>query len=167
MSFFALSDKEQVHFTFNSNVSRLETEFDADKMESIIFNLLSNAFKFTRKNGFVTLQLDVEETETPQEWVEMCLTVRDSGIGIPEAERKRILKRFEQVAPPRDIVNKGSGIGLSIVNEYVKLLGGTLTVSSSPEHGSTFAVKLRQKVLDIHYHDPADPRPPPPPTSWR
>lgn len=151
-SFFALSDKEQVHFSFHSNVSRFETEFDADKMESIVFNLLSNAFKFTKKNGFVTLHLDVEETETPQEQVQLTLTVKDSGIGIPEGDRRRILKRFGQLTPPSDIVNNGNGIGLSIVNEYVKLLGGTLTVSGSPGHGTTFCVTLSQKVLDIRYH---------------
>lgn len=155
-SFFALSDKEQVHFSFHSNVSRFETEFDADKMESIIFNLLSNAFKFTKKNGFVTLQLDAEETETPQEWIQLTLTVKDSGIGIPEGERHRILKRFGQLPLPNDIVNNGNGIGLSIVNEYVKLLGGTLAVSGSPGHGTTFCVTLRQKVLDIRHHDAVD-----------
>jgi len=155
-SFFALSDKEQVHFSFHSNVSRFETEFDADKMESIIFNLLSNAFKFTKKNGFVTLHLDAEETEAPQEQVQLTLTVKDSGIGIPEGDRRRILKRFGQLAPPSDIVNNGNGIGLSIVNEYVKLLGGTLTVSGSPGHGTTFCVTLSQKVLDIRYHDAVD-----------
>ena len=155
-SFFALSDKEQVHFSYHSNASRFETEFDADKMESIIFNLLSNAFKFTKKNGFVTLQLDVEEVETPQDWMQLTLTVKDSGIGIAEGDRRRILTRFGQLEPPSDIVNNGNGIGLSIVNEYVKLLGGTLTVSGSPGHGTTFCVTLKQKVLDIHYHDAVD-----------
>jgi signal transduction histidine kinase/DNA-binding response OmpR family regulator len=143
-SFSDLSEKKNIQLSFNANVGSLETLFDPDKLEKIVFNLLSNAFKFTPDHGYVSVDVHVlreAESKTLQ------LTVRDTGIGIPEDKYERIFDRFYQNEVPKNMVNQGSGIGLSIAQEFVKLHGGTITVSSVVGEGSTFTVTL--PIADI------------------
>src|SRR5262245_27687797 len=102
--------------------------------ERVVFNLLSNAFKFTLAGSIhVTLRHAGGAAE---------LAVGDTGSGIPEAERERIFERFHRVAGDRARTHEGSGIGLALVHELVRLHGGTITVSSVLGQGSTFVVRL-------------------------
>lgn len=140
-SFSDLSDKKHVQFTFSSQIAALETFFDKDKLEKILFNLLSNAFKFTNENGRVDVKVNLIESATDnKKYVE--IVVMDTGIGIPEEKLEQVFERFFQNDLPSSMVNQGSGIGLSITKEFVKAHGGTISVTSEVNKGSCFTVVL-------------------------
>jgi signal transduction histidine kinase/DNA-binding response OmpR family regulator len=138
-SFSDLSEKKDVRLDFRSSITSLETIFDQDKLEKILFNLLSNAFKFTSEHGAISVDVDQYQTGE-QNWLR--IKVQDSGIGIPRDKQDRIFERFFQNDLPGSIVNQGSGIGLSITKEFVKVHGGTIAVESELGKGSCFIVTL-------------------------
>jgi PAS domain S-box-containing protein len=107
---------------------------DREMWEKIVLNLLSNAFKFTFE-GAVRLRLAAGENHA-------ILTVADTGVGIPEAELPHIFERFHRVENVRGRNFEGSGIGLALIEEFVKLHGGTVEVHSRVGEGSTFTVAL-------------------------
>jgi signal transduction histidine kinase len=120
--------------------------FDKDKLEKILFNLLSNAFKFTPPQGKVEVSLSLmDKNEEQTKW--LAIRVKDTGIGIPPEKQERIFERFFQHDVPASLVNQGSGIGLSITKEFVKLHGGIITVESEVDAGSCFAVLI--PLVDI------------------
>ena len=143
-SFSDLSEKNNIRFTFHTTVQQLETFFDQDKLEKILFNLLSNAFKFTQENGSVGIALDVREQDAT---TFLDIKVRDTGIGIPPDQQEKIFERFFQSDLPKTMVNQGSGIGLSITREFVKIHGGSIRVTSELGKGSCFTVCLPLKQL--------------------
>ncbi|XGV98545.1 MAG: ATP-binding protein [Leptolyngbya sp. BL-A-14] len=107
---------------------------DRDMWEKIVLNLLSNAFKFTF-SGSITVRLRaVGETAV--------LSVEDTGVGIPEGELPQLFKRFHRVSGMRSRTYEGSGIGLALVQELVKLHGGTIHVTSQVDRGTTFTITL-------------------------
>ncbi|HMV46664.1 MAG TPA: PAS domain S-box protein [Blastocatellia bacterium] len=107
---------------------------DREMWEKIVFNLLSNAFKFTFAGKIeVSLRATTETAE---------LIVRDTGSGIPTGELPHLFERFHRVRGARGRSIEGSGIGLALVQELVKLNGGTVRVESELEHGSAFIVTL-------------------------
>jgi DNA-binding response OmpR family regulator/nitrogen-specific signal transduction histidine kinase len=135
-SFSDLSEKKQIHLDFHSNVSTLSMLYDPDKIEKIIFNLLSNAFKFTPEHGNISVDLQLQNP------AQLAIMVKDNGIGIPKEQQERIFERFFQHDIPGSLVNQGSGIGLSITREFVKLHGGSISVDSTPGMGSCFTILL-------------------------
>ncbi|MGG7664395.1 hybrid sensor histidine kinase/response regulator transcription factor [Dyadobacter sp. BHUBP1] len=139
-SFSDLSQRKRVRFTFDSSVAHLLIDFDADKMERILFNLLSNAFKFTPEGGEVALQLNCGTDDTQQNW--LYIKVSDTGIGISPEHYEKIFERFFQDDADASVLNQGSGIGLSIVKEFVQMHGGFITVGSNGGRGSVFTVGL-------------------------
>lgn len=140
-SFSDLSEKKQIHLDFHSSVKALNMLYDPDKIEKIIFNLLSNAFKFTPEQGNISVDVQVQHGST------LAIIVKDNGIGIPLEQQERIFERFFQHDIPGSLLNQGSGIGLSITREFVKLHSGTITVDSAPGMGSTFTILLPLKGL--------------------
>lgn len=138
-SFSDLSEKKDIRLEFNSSISSLETIFDQDKLEKILFNLLSNAFKFTPEHGAVTVDVDQQGTNDKKR---LRIRVKDTGIGISADKQERIFERFFQNELPRSMVNQGSGIGLSITREFVKIHGGSIAVESDVGSGSCFSVVL-------------------------
>ena len=138
-SFSDLSEKNNIYFTFQTTVQQIETLFDQDKLEKILFNLLSNAFKFTPVGGAVSVILNVRQHEESR-FLE--INVKDTGIGIPLEEQEKIFERFFQHDLPNSMLNQGSGIGLSITREFVKIHGGSIHVQSEPGKGSCFTVRL-------------------------
>ncbi|HEY5511028.1 MAG TPA: two-component regulator propeller domain-containing protein [Prolixibacteraceae bacterium] len=145
VSFNYLSEQKHIKLLFTSGISELNTYFDKDKLEKIIFNLLSNAFKFTHGNGQVSITLSVETNGSTYNNLDsatnLIIEVADTGIGIPEDKLDKIFRRFFQVDTIGQ-VEKGTGIGLSLVAEFVKLHGGEITVKSEIGKGSCFTVKL-------------------------
>lgn len=107
---------------------------DRDAWEKIVLNLLSNAFKYTLK-GSVTVNLYEENGYA-------VLTVVDTGIGIPERELPHVFTRFHRVEGAQGRTHEGTGIGLSLIHELLKLHGGTVSVESREGYGSTFYVSL-------------------------
>lgn len=107
---------------------------DREMWEKIVFNLLSNALKFTFE-GSVSVTLDRLEDDA-------ALIVRDTGTGIPESELPHIFERFHRVAGAKGRSIEGTGIGLALVQELVRLHGGSIAVSSEVGRGSTFTVRV-------------------------
>nr|WP_052325270.1 ATP-binding protein [Hassalia byssoidea] len=110
---------------------------DRQMWEKIIFNLLSNAFKFTFA-GRITVRLQNLETDIE-------LTIEDTGIGIPPEELPHLFERFHRVKDAQGRSFEGSGIGLALVQELVKLHGGTVSVTSVLGQGSCFKVTIPKK----------------------
>jgi DNA-binding response OmpR family regulator len=139
LSFNDLAERKQVSLSYQSDCEHLHTYFDHDKLERILFNLLSNAFKFTPQDGAITVNVQVTESEG-KAWME--IKVEDTGIGIPKERQDKIFERFFQSDVHTALVSQGSGIGLAITKEFVKLANGTMTVESEENKGSCFTVRL-------------------------
>jgi signal transduction histidine kinase/ligand-binding sensor domain-containing protein/DNA-binding response OmpR family regulator len=146
LSFTDLADKKNISFTFETEIESLITCYDANKLERILFNLLSNAFKFTYHNGFVSVHLNLKENGKKKEDV-LEIKVMDTGIGIPLENQPYIFDNFFQHEVPADIMNQGSGIGLSITKEFVKLHGGEISVESELENGTCFTILFPVKII--------------------
>lgn len=143
-SFRDLSEKKNIKLTFESNVLAQEAIFDHDKLEKALYNLLSNAFKFTVRNGAVAVKVNVNDL-SENRIIEII--VKDSGIGIPPEKHELIFERFFQHELPRSIVNQGSGIGLSLAKAFIRIHGGTIRVESEVGKGSSFVVTLPLKKI--------------------
>jgi len=109
----------------------------------ILLNLVSNALKFTKK-GKVTLKIQQQVTDAEQTIVEFH--VQDSGIGIPKDKHQAIFERLYRLEPSYTNQVEGSGIGLYLVEQYVRRMNGEITVNSTLGQGSTFVVKIPLKV---------------------
>lgn len=107
---------------------------DEDMWEKIVLNLVSNALKFTFEGG-VTVSLHPTDGA-------VVLRVADTGVGVPEAEMPRLFERFHRIEGGRARTHEGSGIGLALVQELVKLQGGSITAESQIGRGTTFSVTL-------------------------
>ncbi|WP_207420919.1 hybrid sensor histidine kinase/response regulator transcription factor [Desertivirga brevis] len=144
-SFTDIADKKHIRFTFKSDIDSLNSEFDHDKIERILFNLLSNAFKFTQNEGEISLEI-----HSKQEADQVLLEIRviDTGIGIQPEKKDKIFDRFFQNETPGSIVNQGSGIGLAITREFVHLHGGTIRVESEENIGSCFIINFSFKAIE-------------------
>lgn len=138
-SFSDIAEKKNISLTFVAHVDRLETLFDHDKLEKILFNLLSNAFKFTLDKGQVTVDVSLDQENGGSSYI---IQVSDTGIGIPADKLDRIFDPFFQSDTTQEISNSGSGIGLAITKDFVHIHGGRITVTSSLGTGSCFNVTL-------------------------
>jgi len=148
-SFYDLAERKQIKLTFKSAIDNLYVSYDHDKVERILFNLLSNAFKFTPSGGNVSVELQTLPNPTADGKVLLELKVIDSGIGIPKDKQEIIFERFFQNETSAAILNQGSGIGLSITKEFVKMHGGEITVESEPGLGSCFTAHLRVALASL------------------
>ncbi len=144
-SFSQLAMEKNIKFEFESKQNDIFTLFDADKFEKIISNLLSNAIKFTPDGGYVkvSLSLEIEDNSIkdnvePEKFIE--IVVRDSGEGIPETDLNKIFNRFFQSENAKN--QTGTGIGLALTKELVKLHNGKIFVESNIGRGTTFKVNL-------------------------
>lgn len=131
--------RNEIDFSFNPKVKSCTIWADKEKIEIIIFNLLSNAFKFTPKKGKIEINIDTESKTSSAGMA--IITVADSGIGIATEEQTRIFEQFYQ-ATDANKFEDGSGIGLTLVSEYTKLHRGTVKLTSAKGSGSVFSVFL-------------------------
>jgi len=139
-AFADLSEKKHIQLDLESDVAYLPSSFDAEKLEKIIFNLLSNAFKFTPNDGIIKVRCKFESGE--EEVGTLKISVKDTGTGIPVREQTKIFDRFYTSNNEASILNPGSGIGLSLALEFAKMHGGDIQVNSTPGEGSEFIVTL-------------------------
>ena len=109
---------------------------DTDKLDKIIYNLLSNAAKFTRPNGHVTLQV-----HTSKNYDHIIIKVIDDGIGMSQAQQKRLFRRFND-GDYRRMQVEGTGLGMALTRDLVFLHGGTIDCKSKEGEGTTFTVTL-------------------------
>jgi signal transduction histidine kinase len=108
---------------------------DPTRIAQLLDNLLSNAVKFTPDGGRVNVRVGAEHGQA-------VLTVADTGIGIPAADRKQIFERFYRTANARRKVIQGTGLGLTITKAIVEAHDGTIAVDSDEGRGSTFTIRL-------------------------
>jgi signal transduction histidine kinase/DNA-binding response OmpR family regulator len=140
-SFADLSEQKHIKLSFVSEINTLETNFDMDKLEKIIFNLISNAFKFVHENGKVSVHVKLVPAGNETEDEKVAIDVEDNGIGIPSAKLQDLFTRSYNIETP-GLSEQGNGIGLSLVNEFVRLHDGNITVKSEPGKGSIFTVSI-------------------------
>lgn len=125
---------------------------DSQLVERILVNLIGNAIRYTQRGGCVLVACRKRNGY-------LCIEVRDNGIGISETDQKKVFREFFQIAPeshgqnPVDGVNKGLGLGLSIVDRLVKLLGYHIELRSKPGNGSTFTLKIPVENYAEHQTD--------------
>ena len=140
-SFQGLADMRKIRLYFEPQCPQLIMDIEPEKLEESVSNLLSNAIKYTPEGGGVFVSLRILTSEKiPIKQVE--ISVQDTGIGIPEDQVEKIFIRFYRVGDNRYPFREGSGIGLTLVNEYIKLMKGSIRVKSSPGKGSEFTVVL-------------------------
>lgn len=141
-SFEKMAEEKEIELKFVSLKKGLMTQFDPDKVAKIMNNLLSNAFKFTGKGGKISVNLSLvfDPAENSEDKRLIEITVKDTGIGIAESNLEKIFTRFFQVGEEK--TQTGTGIGLALTRELVKLHNGHLFVTSKPGKGSKFTVQL-------------------------
>ena len=138
---FAESKKIQVHF--HEEGGSLIMDFDPEKVQQIMTNLLSNAVKFTPAEGHIhVLVRAVAEKESPEKGSLLQIKVKNTGAGIPEDQLPYVFDRFYQVDDSTTRVGEGSGIGLALVKELVKLMKGDISVRSKVGKETEFTVLL-------------------------
>ena len=133
----ALCQQKNIIFHFLPSRTIIRVEFDPEKMEILLSNLISNAFKYTPEGGKIVLSID----ETDEK---VTLVVEDNGIGIQKEFQEVICDRFFQIENT-EIFSTGDGIGLSFVKHLVELHDGTIRVESELNKGAKFIVELPKK----------------------
>lgn len=132
-SFKPLSEKNNIQYSYHTEEQQLVFYFDKDAMEKILFNLLSNAFKYTKAGQSIHVEL-VKKNDTVQ------IQVTDTGVGISEKDLSKVFDRFYQVNNRE--MNLGSGVGLAFTKRLVELHHGEITAESVMQKGSTFTVTI-------------------------
>ena len=132
-------DQKKIAFNFVQLPDTPETLVMLDKMriQQVFFNLLSNAAKFTPDGGSVSVVVSREYTENNR--IRYDMKVSDTGIGIAEDAQERIFEPFEQAGPQ---TKNGTGLGLAIVKNLIDLMGGEISVESTPGEGTTFRINV-------------------------
>ncbi|WP_319232086.1 substrate-binding domain-containing protein [Draconibacterium orientale] len=148
-SFQALAEKKRINFTFDSTETELKVWFDWDKLDKVIFNLLSNAFKFTPENGAIQIKVKKDKPIVKTLWEdELVIKVIDSGKGIPAKSINHIFDRFYQVE--NSASKKGTGLGLALSKEFIEMHRGKIVVKSIEDKETIFTVRL--PIGDSHFN---------------
>ena len=137
-SFESLAEIRNIEYDVRIPADSFETFFDQDKVETILYNLLSNAFKFTPDGGRISFCVNIPSHDTET----VSIEIADTGPGIPPSDVDKIFDRFYQVDSSSSREFEGSGIGLSLVKELVQLMKGQIEVESKLGAGTLFKVSL-------------------------
>ena len=153
-SFDSVAEQKQIHFVKNISTKESVVGFDADKVEKIVSNILFNAFKFTGPNGRVTFSMYRDSDQGNK----VVISVADTGRGIPVEEQSNIFSPFYQLKYDSEDNHPGTGLGLSLVNELVKLYDGTIRLVSEPGKGTCITVvlplfHLSEDPVNFHRYD--------------
>ncbi|MBA4853888.1 ATP-binding protein [Emticicia sp. BO119] len=135
-SFTSLAESQKIAFETSVGKEEIWGYIDRDKLDKIITNLLSNAFKFTAKEGKVTAKIESYNSKT------ISIAISDTGIGIKKDKLDKIFDRFYQVDSSQNRKFEGTGIGLALVKELVDVLKGSISIESKENEGTTFIIKL-------------------------
>lgn len=152
-SFITLAERKKIRYNLQIPDEVVNCYFDRDKVEKILLNLLSNAFKYTPEKGEITCSATYKtgKKEGDAQYLEMM--VKDTGPGIPAEQLDKIFDRFYQVDDGWKKETSGTGIGLSLTKELTTLQHGEIKVESSPQKGSCFLVKLPVGKEHLQEHE--------------
>lgn len=139
IAFSAQADRERIALSFHSEADRVPAFIDPDKIEKVIFNLLSNAFKFTPSGQKVRIHLQIVDSPSG---TQAEIVVKDTGQGIPPEKLAHIFDRFFQVGDAANREQASTGIGLALAKEFVELHDGQIEAESEPGFGTTFTVRV-------------------------
>ncbi len=140
-SIVPVAEKKGIRLAFSGDETIPAFLYDPEKMEDVILNLLSNALKFTEE-GEIRVSCEMQ-------WDNVLVKVSDTGIGIPNASIPKLFDRFFQVDTAASRVGAGTGIGLSLVKEWVELHGGRVWVESEEGQGSTFFFTIPIRLGEV------------------
>lgn len=132
----SLAKNKEISLRFQTNINNLIMDFDVEKMQLVLNNLLSNAIKFTPANGTIDVSVN-----TINDFVN--ISVKDSGIGISEENTEHIFERYFQ--EKKNQSTKGSGIGLTLSRELIKLMNGSIVAKNNDDKGACFTITLPVK----------------------
>ena len=149
-SYQDMSRQRNIALSFYCQEESVMMQFDRDKIDKVIFNLLSNAFKYTPDRGSITVRIESEkhapfksqEEENLAEEEYAVITIKDTGCGIPAGEQDKIFERFYQVDNTSSSHHEGTGIGLSLTKDFVELHHGKILLKSEEGKGASFSVYL-------------------------
>lgn len=163
-SFESLAEEKNIHFRFLSDLDEVVMDFDPEKIESLVSNLLTNAIKYSPEGADVYCMLDIiDKLPSPGNNVyslrfsnyendsqvsvgkRLKLTIKNTGVTIPAGQLNQIFDRFYQVKSDTSRNSEGTGIGLALVKELVKIMKGDLFVKSNSSEGTTFTIFLPVK----------------------
>ncbi|SET82900.1 PAS domain S-box-containing protein [Natronincola peptidivorans] len=141
LSISTYANTKGISLVFDTESEEIITAFDPDQIERIMLNLLSNAIKFTGSGGIVEVSIISDEES-------IFISVKDTGVGIPEDMLAEVFSRFKRVDDLLTRRAEGSGIGLSLVEALVEAHGGVISAKSKVGHGSEFVIQLPIRLVD-------------------
>ncbi|WP_197494111.1 ATP-binding protein [Lewinella sp. 4G2] len=148
-SYASLAEQHEIDLQFKASEDSLVTLVDREKLETIVYNLLTNAFKFTLNGGEIGVTLQREEND-------LVIKVRDTGVGIPKKALAHVFERYYSDQRKSREGTFGNGIGLALTKELVLLHGGQISVESEEELETVFTVRLPYKAVSTtHSSAPA------------
>ena len=140
-SFEGYSAQNNCKLIFEANIAKAQIAFDQGRLQSVITNLISNAFKFNKENGEVIFKLDIDTHQ-------LLLEISDTGKGISSEHLKKMGERYYQIEDT-DKSLEGSGIGLAYVKEIIELMNGKLSISSELGKGTSIDISLPLETVEI------------------
>ncbi len=138
-AFIPAAEQSRINLSFNSSVENIVAMIDKEKLEKIITNLLSNAFKFTPDGGKISVEVSLDKQEKSGI---ATVAISDTGMGIPEEHRSKVFDRFYQIDDSTKRNYGGSGIGLALVKELVSLQNWNISVFSKVGVGTVFTLRI-------------------------
>jgi len=151
-----IANKKNIEFRVQANADEIFLWFDEDKVEKIMHNLLSNAFKFTPENGLIQVVISTHKTGEKGAKDHIVMSVQDSGPGILPSQKEHIFERFYQAKTYEKPIEGGAGIGLSFTKSLVELHHGQISVESQEGEGTLFKVMLPMDKDHFRKEDFAD-----------
>ncbi|MEN7549752.1 response regulator [Rapidithrix thailandica] len=142
--FRSVADKNQIHFYFHTSLSKVLIWFNKDQLEKVLFNLLSNAFKYTPAKGLIEVSIEEFRSEGGKEGVRVL--VKDSGIGIAPSNLDQLFERNYSRSSLHKNGFENTGIGLHLCKQLMELHKGSIQVESTQGKGSTFMLTLYKGV---------------------
>lgn len=146
MSICNFAEKNKISITFDTEEEEKIIAFDFNHLERILLNVLSNAIKFNRENGNIDVYISFDDKYAN-------ISIKDTGIGIQKDKIDLLFHRFKKINNRLTKVNEGSGIGLYIAKELVKINGGDMIVNSELGEGTEFIIKLPIKKIESEVLD--------------
>lgn len=135
------ASKKNIDIVFDTDIEVKYMSFDKEKIKRVLLNLFSNSIKFTEAFGTIYVSICDKRNK-------VCISIKDTGIGIPSEKQKYIFDRFIQVDKSLSRNHEGSGIGLSLVKSLVEMHYGNIELNSSYSEGTEFIIELPVKIIE-------------------